>query len=147
MLDSCSCCFLPEVYRSKAAQRGLLDTVLALESEVQSFANRVKPCAPLRRACSKTADCCTGYCSASELHDGFCNDPLVLKDTQSPLRTLSTAAVAADAALPPKKRSHPLYSDLSSSATISVETPVNASAAVAPDAGARAADEKAKRKV
>lgn len=92
------------------AQRGLFDTVMALESEVQSFVNRVKPCAPLRRACSKTSDCCTGYCSVSEHHDGFCNDPLVLRDSQEVLKSL-----ASDPSFTGKKRMHPLYSDLSSS--------------------------------
>ena len=94
------------------AQRGLFDSVMALESEVQSFMSRIKPCAPLRRACSKTSDCCTGYCSASEQHEGFCHDPLVLKDSQDVIRRDAT-----ESSYLAKKRATPLYSDLSSSST------------------------------
>ena len=91
MLDSCSCCFLPDIFRMKASQRNLLESVISLES-VNSpyFANsqnnfaRTKPCSALRKSCQKTSDCCTGYCSVSDEDEGgFCNDPLILKDQEN----------------------------------------------------------------
>lgn len=84
-LDSCSCCFLPDVFRVKASQRSLLESVISLESSASYlFASRPKPCSPLRRSCMKTADCCTGYCTVTDDDNegGFCNDPHVLKDQE-----------------------------------------------------------------
>lgn len=85
-IDSCGCCFSPDVYKERVSQRGLLESVMSLESESQFFMSRVKPCSPLRKSCSKTSDCCTGYCSVSEDREGFCHDPLILRDhgTRSP---------------------------------------------------------------
>lgn len=77
-LDSCSCCFLPDVFKTKSSQRSLLESVLTLES-VTSYliTGRPKPCAPLRKACNVTSDCCTGYCSVVDEYTfpGFCTDP------------------------------------------------------------------------
>ena len=80
VLETCACCFVPEVYKEKVSQRGLFESMLTLESDAHTFfTTRGGPCRPLNRECSKTSDCCTGYCSVSDRKEGFCHDPLVLK--------------------------------------------------------------------
>jgi len=53
-----------------------------MEAESQFFIRRISPCAPLKRPCSKTSDCCTGYCSVAEDRAGFCHDPFVLNQNE-----------------------------------------------------------------
>lgn len=91
-LDSCSCCFPPEVFKTKVSQRGLFDSIMTLETEANIFVNRVKPCSPLKKFCSKTSDCCTGYCSISE-RGGVCHDPVVLKDDSTIVFPFSAATM------------------------------------------------------
>ncbi|MBD3994747.1 hypothetical protein GUH85_19385, partial [Xanthomonas citri pv. citri] len=87
---------LPEVFKNKASQRTLLESFLTLESITPPYfvggqnginngmsqnSQRPKPCSALRKACQRTMDCCTGYCSVTDEDEGgFCNDPIILKD-------------------------------------------------------------------
>jgi hypothetical protein len=65
---------------------------MTLETEANIFVHRVKPCSPLKKFCSKTSDCCTGYCSISE-RGGVCHDPVVLKDDSTIVFPFSAATM------------------------------------------------------
>lgn len=92
-METCACCFVPEVYKEKVSQRGLFDSMVALESDAQNmFISRGGPCRPLNRECSKTSDCCTGYCSVLDRKEGFCYDPLLSKSEHTNVMPRSRGA-------------------------------------------------------
>jgi hypothetical protein len=82
-VESCSCCFSPEIFRQKVTQRTLLQNIgLTLESQEMASKYGTKPCSPLRKPCVKTFDCCFGYCTNTEEGGdkvmGECFDPLLV---------------------------------------------------------------------